>query len=490
MEKVEDFEENSDLGFESSTISSLDQAALDDDDHDHDQSPMVNSTLSCNSFAYYRTNSETSAFSEQLTDDVNSCSSENHSPVCWPATGRSPYRPALSRFGLMKQNNKFEMDDKPKNHEPMDLELEMMKERFSKLLLGEDMSGSGKGVSTAVTVSNAITNLYASMFGQHQKLEPLHPEKKMMWKREMNCLLSVCDYIVEFIPASQNLQNGKAMEVMSSRPRSDIYINLPALKKLDALLLDILESFEETEFWYVEQGSMSANSRSGSFRRIPQPQRKDEKWWLPVPCVPSEGLSEKARKNLRQKRDSANQIHKAAMAINSSILAEMEIPHTYIVSLPKCGRTSIGDRIYRYMTSGGKFSPDYLLDCLNISSEHEALELADRVEASMYTWRRKACASHSKTSWEMVKQHVAETERSDKNVVLAERADSLLFSLKQRYPELSQTTLDTSKIQYNKDVGQAILESYSRVLEGLAFNIVAWIEDVLFEDKSIRNQEG
>lgn len=102
------------------------------------------------------------------------------------------------------------------------------------------------------------------------------------------------------------------------------------------------------------------------------------------------------------------------------------------------------------MTSGGKFSPEYLLDCLNISSEHEALELADRVEASMYTWRRKACASYSKSSWEMVKQHVAEVERSDKNVILADRADSLLFSLKQRYPELSQTTLDTSKIQYNK----------------------------------------
>ncbi|KAI7733634.1 hypothetical protein M8C21_028577 [Ambrosia artemisiifolia] len=325
----------------------------------------------------------------------------------------------------------------------------MMKERFAKLLLGEDMSGSGKGVSTAVTVSNAITNLYASMFGQHQKLEPLHPEKKMMWKREMNCLLSVCDYIVEFIPTSHSLQNGKTVEVMSSRPRPDIYINLPALKKLDALLLEILDSFKETEFWYVEQGSMSGNSRSGSFRKIPQPQRKDEKWWLPVPCVSPEGLSDKARKLLRQKRDSANQIHKAAMAINSSILAEMEIPHTYITSLPKCGRTSVGDTIYRYMTSGGKFSPEYILDCLNISSEHEALELADRVEASMYTWRRKACASYSKSSWEKVKQHVAETERVDKNVVLAERADRLLFSLKQRYPELSQTTLDTSKIQYN-----------------------------------------
>lgn len=34
-----------------------------------------------------------------------------------------------------------------------------MKERFSKLLLGEDMSGCGNGVSTALAISNAITNL-------------------------------------------------------------------------------------------------------------------------------------------------------------------------------------------------------------------------------------------------------------------------------------------------------------------------------------------
>ena len=42
-------------------------------------------------------------------------------------------------------------------------EVEMMKERFSKLLLGEDMSGSGKGVCTTVTLSNAITNLYGKL---------------------------------------------------------------------------------------------------------------------------------------------------------------------------------------------------------------------------------------------------------------------------------------------------------------------------------------
>lgn len=34
-----------------------------------------------------------------------------------------------------------------------------MKERFAKLLLGEDMSGCGNGVATALAISNAITNL-------------------------------------------------------------------------------------------------------------------------------------------------------------------------------------------------------------------------------------------------------------------------------------------------------------------------------------------
>lgn len=46
-------------------------------------------------------------------------------------------------------------------------DVELMKERFAKLLLGEDMSGGGKGVSSALALSNAITNLagkYVSWF--------------------------------------------------------------------------------------------------------------------------------------------------------------------------------------------------------------------------------------------------------------------------------------------------------------------------------------
>ncbi|KAI4371553.1 hypothetical protein MLD38_019773 [Melastoma candidum] len=436
------------------------------------------------SFSYCRTDSETSGFSEHVDD---SRSFGEPSPMHWPSVKSGRYNPAiLTGLGLGGKQQKQCMDENVNDLEAVDMELEMMKERFSKLLLGEDMSGSGKGVCTAMTISNAITNLYATVFGQNLRLGPLKPEKKGMWKREMNCLLSVCDYIAEFVPTLQALPDGTLVEALSSRPRSDMSINLPALRKLDAILLEILDSFHDTEFWYTEHGSMSGNSsHSGSFRIVVP--RKDEKWWLPVPCVIPGGLSEKSRKHLHQKRDRANQIHKAAMAINSTVLDEMEMPDSYLASLPKSGRAKVGDVIYRCMISNDRFSADHLLDGLGVMSEHEALDLADRVEAAMYTWRRKACITHSKSSWTLVKDFMAETGKTDKNYSLAERAERLLLSLKQKYSKLSQTSLDTSKIQFNKDVGQAILESYSRVLEGLAFNIVARIEDVLHADESLKN---
>jgi hypothetical protein len=75
------------------------------------------------------------------------------------------------------------------------------------------------------------------VFGSCHKLEPLPAGKKTMWRREMDCLLAVCDYIVEFYPSTQALSDGTRVEVMATRPRSDIYINLPALEKLDAMLI-------------------------------------------------------------------------------------------------------------------------------------------------------------------------------------------------------------------------------------------------------------
>ncbi|GAU29696.1 hypothetical protein TSUD_264320 [Trifolium subterraneum] len=284
------------------------------------------------------------------------------------------------------------------------LEIEMMKERFSKLLLGEDMSGSGNGVSTALAISNAITNLCATVFGQLWRLEPLSHEKKAMWQREMEWLLCV----------------------MTCRPRSDLYINLPALRKLDNMLLEILDSFVNTELRYVDQGVMALEGDgSSSF------QRQEEKWWLPVPQLPPCGLHENSRKQLQHKRDCANQISKAAMAINNATLAEMQVPDTYLESLPKTARTSLGDVIYKYITSE-IFSPESLLASLDISSEHEAIKIANRIEASIYIWHKKsnskpvnrATRSSSRSSWGMFKDLIVE---GDKSEMLIERGESLLF---------------------------------------------------------------
>ncbi|KAE8779824.1 rop guanine nucleotide exchange factor 3-like [Hordeum vulgare] len=359
-----------------------------------------------------------------------------------------------------------------------DEEMELIKEKYTKLLLGEDMSGGGKGVCTAVAISNAITNLYATVFGTCHRLQSLPPEKRSMWNREMDCLLSICEYIVEFAPTVQARPDGSTHDVMATSPRSDILMNLPALEKLETMLLGILDSFDKAEFWYADQRKQSfSETNKSSFKR------NEDKWWHPEPCVPESGLSDSLHRELQHKRDQASQIHKMAMEINNAILSEMQIPSSYIETLPKTGKVGTGDAIYRYMSSGDQFSPDHLLDFLNLSSEHEALEIADRVEAAMYVWRRKASMTHVVTKWENVTELNAD---GDKNLILASRARSLLLCLKQRFPGLSQTTLDTSKIHYNKDIGQAILESYSRVLESLAYSIVSWIDDVLLADENAK----
>ncbi|KAL2477816.1 Rop guanine nucleotide exchange factor 3 [Forsythia ovata] len=69
-----------------------------------DQSPAGTpsySILSRDSFAYCRTNSETSAFSEH-TDDHSY--SEIASPICWPGM-KSPMRAALSRLGMNQRRH-------------------------------------------------------------------------------------------------------------------------------------------------------------------------------------------------------------------------------------------------------------------------------------------------------------------------------------------------------------------------------------------------
>jgi len=152
---------------------------------------------------------------------------------------------------------------------------------------------------------------------------------------------------------------------MTTKQRTDLQVNIPALRKLDAMLLvsryrrnyqisfsfillpffaanefyigqlnstalkcwfqDCLDNFkDQNEFYYV---SKDDESEKGA--------KKDDKWWVPSVKVPPNGLSELTKKWLLFQKDSVTQVLKAAMAINAQILSEMEIPENYIDSLPK-----------------------------------------------------------------------------------------------------------------------------------------------------------
>ena len=94
-----------------------------------------------------------------------------------------------------------------------------------------------------------------------------------------------------------------------------------------------MDSFVDIEFWYAERGM--AKSDKNAYNINSSNPRQKEKWWLPVPRVLEGGLIGDTKKKLQHQRDSINQILKAAMAINSQVLLEMEIPDIYWESFTK-----------------------------------------------------------------------------------------------------------------------------------------------------------
>ncbi|CAF2154798.1 unnamed protein product, partial [Brassica napus] len=355
-------------------------------------------------------------------------------------------------------------------------EKEQMKERFAKLLLGEDMSGGGEGVSSALALSNAITNLSASAFGEQRRLEPISDDRKERWRREIGWLLSVTDHIVEFSPTQQTNKDGSSIEVMTTRQRGDLVSNIPALKKLDMMLTDCLDSFkDQDEFYYITTDSPESLTSNST--------RNDDKWWLPTVKVPPTGLSETSKTFLLSQKECVSQVLESAMAINAEVLSQMEIPESYIDSLPKKGRVSLGDTIYRMLTLDMFDAEQFLLE-MDLTSEHKILELKNKIEASVVIWKRKIVQKDNKSS-----SPFSTNLSMEKRQLLEERAATILFLLKQVFPGISQSTLDISKIQFNKDIGLAILESYSRVIESLAHTVLSRIEDVLEADQLTQESE-
>ncbi|KAF8101731.1 hypothetical protein N665_0201s0052 [Sinapis alba] len=355
-------------------------------------------------------------------------------------------------------------------------EVQAMKEKFSKLLLGEDVTGGCKGVQTALALSNAITHLATSVFGELWKLEPLSEENKQRWRREMDWLLSPCNHMIELVPSKLDGKNGTSLEIMTPKPRADIHMNLPALRKLDSMLIETLDSMVNTEFWYSEVGRRPEGKNKMS--------RESRRWWLPSPKVPKPGLSSLGRKNLLEKGNVVYQIFKAAKSINEEVLLEMPVPTIIKDVSPKSVKTSLGDELFR-MLSSESASIDEIFVSLRLRTEHAALETVNRLEASTYAWKERITEQENsgkspvRASWSLGRDSLSEINRIESLINKAERLNG---QIKSKFSNLPQSFLDATKIQYGKDIGYAILEAYSRILASLAFSILSRIREILQED--------
>ncbi|KAF7138440.1 hypothetical protein RHSIM_Rhsim07G0141200 [Rhododendron simsii] len=364
-------------------------------------------------------------------------------------------------------------------------DVEPMQERFAKLLLGDDITGGREGLSASLALSNAITNLAASVFGELWRLEPLPEERKSKWRTEMDWLLTPTKYMVELVPSKRIGANGRTMEIMTPKARADIQANLPALQKLDSMLIETLDSMVSAEFWYTEGGSWAEgrSRRTSSMRR----------WLVPLPQLPITGLSQNERAKMLNLGKVVHQIYKAAKSINETVLLQLPAPtiaselkytRRQLFFLPKkghlprkqemwgvrrdnatwhlpadpiiprarqSGKESLGKELYRILSVDSQ-PVGQMLNSLNLKSEHSAIETINRLEAAVFAWKEKVTKQNGGKSpvqkaWSFKTNPILELEKIE---VLMDKAEALIQLLRTIYPNLPQTFLEVVKIQYGR----------------------------------------
>eukprot|EP01018_Ginkgo_biloba_P036060 Gb_05352 [translate_table: standard] len=92
----------------------------------------------------------------------------------------------------------------------------------------------------------------------YQRLEPLAPKCKTRWCKEIEWLLSITHHIVEFVPSYHSSLDGTLVEIIMTKPRSDLQMSIPALCKLDDMLLVLAEMEIPDVYW----NSLPKNGRA------------------------------------------------------------------------------------------------------------------------------------------------------------------------------------------------------------------------------------
>ena len=90
------------------------------------------------------------------------------------------------------------------------------------------------------------------------------------------------------------------------------------------------------------------------------------------------------------------------------------------------------------------FDPAELIASVDLSNEYSIVDLKNRIEASVVIWQKKMTQKDSGKLWG---GHGVSHEKRGR---FEGRAENVLLLLKHRFPGISQSALDISKIQYNR----------------------------------------
>ena len=125
---------------------------------------------------------------------------------------------------------------------------------------------------------------------------------------------------------------------------------------------------------------------------------------------------------------------------------------TISASMLQSGKTNLGHELHKVLTAKSSSGED-MLKYLNLKSKNLVLETVNRLEAAIFSWKERISEQVSgkspvRSSWSpFVKDPMSEV---DKLELLLDRAETLLQLIKIRYPNLPQTFLDATKVQYGK----------------------------------------
>jgi hypothetical protein len=358
--------------------------------------------------------------------------------------------------------------------------------------------------SNALQLSHAIVNLHAGTFGEFKRLEPLPVQAASRWSMEIDFLLSPCEQIVVRTPVQRQLADGTNVEVLENRLRPDIEEFLPRLRGMDQAIREMLRSFREL-------GGTLVYEAAGA--RGPQ-------WWLDQPKVPHEGLPPGTRALLQRNFQEAADIRHLARDINERILRSIPCPaREYACSCFGSDLTEtssgwsltprrrsmvrvrdvLGSELHEALSKNPAFSAvayarsvvlqlsaDALLPSwIEVDGTNERLtQLVERLERAEFLYRLKIerlnQAGRFGAPWRR--------EKLERYYAARRRCERGAHALREVFTGIGHTTRDQCAIRYNTDVGTAILEAYSRVLEHRAAAIVQRIRLCLDAEQQQRQQ--